>query len=71
MNPGTINADFDIVAVHGLGAIPDITWEENKSGVNWLSDNAMLPNLISKAGSCDLDTTHCGSERLRLERSYL
>lgn len=39
----------DIVAVHGLGAIPDITWTEKKSGVNWLSDETMLPRAVPEA----------------------
>ncbi|KAL4919605.1 hypothetical protein BDW62DRAFT_178723 [Aspergillus aurantiobrunneus] len=39
----------DIVAVHGLGAIPDITWTEKKSGTNWLSDETMLPKAVPEA----------------------
>jgi hypothetical protein len=38
-----------VVAVHGLGAIPEITWKEKTSGVNWLKDKAMLPSVISNA----------------------
>ena len=38
-----------MVAVHGLGAIPEITWKEKKSGVNWLEHEAMLPNAIPEA----------------------
>lgn len=49
MNPGPVNATVDIVAVHGLGAIPDITWKESKSGVNWLSDPQMLPSRTPEA----------------------
>jgi curved DNA-binding protein CbpA len=49
MNPDLDDAHADIIAVHGLGAIPDITWRENKSGVNWLSDKAMLPSATPKA----------------------
>ena len=35
--------------MHGLGAIPEITWKEKTSGVNWLKDKAMLPSVISNA----------------------
>lgn len=49
MNPELVNATVDIVAVHGLGAIPDITWKESKSGVNWLSDPQMLPSRTPEA----------------------
>ncbi|KAK7739590.1 hypothetical protein SLS63_001936 [Diaporthe eres] len=49
MNPGPVNPTVDIVAVHGLGAIPDITWKESKSGVNWLSDPQMLPSRTPDA----------------------
>jgi hypothetical protein len=38
-----------VVAVHGLGAIPEITWKEKTSGVNWLKDRAMLPSAVPKA----------------------
>lgn len=49
MNPGLVDAAVDIVAVHGLGAIPEITWKDSKSGVNWLSDPRMLPSLTPEA----------------------
>lgn len=51
MNPNLDNSDakVDIVAVHGLGAIPDITWKDSISGVNWLSDPCMLPALTPNA----------------------
>jgi len=38
-----------VVAVHGLGAIPEITWKEKTSGVNWLKDKTMLPSTVPKA----------------------
>ena len=38
-----------MVAVHGLGAIPEITWKEKTSGVNWLRDKTMLPSAIPNA----------------------
>jgi hypothetical protein len=49
MNPHQKNALVDIVAVHGLGAIPDITWKERTSGINWLSDEKMLPSATPHA----------------------
>jgi curved DNA-binding protein CbpA len=49
LNPETTNAAVDIVAVHGLGAIPEITWKDSKSGVNWLSDGEMLPKSVPEA----------------------
>ncbi|KAF1921215.1 hypothetical protein BDU57DRAFT_41802 [Ampelomyces quisqualis] len=49
MNPQVNNSCVDIVAVHGLGAIPDITFKERDSGVNWLSDNGMLPSATPRA----------------------
>lgn len=49
MNPDLVNPTVDIVAVHGLGAIPDLTWKESKSGVNWLSDPQMLPSRTPEA----------------------
>jgi curved DNA-binding protein CbpA len=49
MNPETIKTSVDIVAVHGLGAIPEITWKEKHSGVNWLADPAMLPMAVPDA----------------------
>lgn len=50
MNPEHSDAAaVDIVAVHGLGAIPDITWKDSVSGVNWLSDANMLPALTPEA----------------------
>ena len=38
-----------MIAVHGLGAIPEITWKEKTSGVNWLKDKAMLPSAVPNA----------------------
>lgn len=51
MNPSLdpAAAKVDIVAVHGLGAIPDITWEDSASGVNWLSEPLMLPAVTPEA----------------------
>lgn len=49
MNPDHPDAMVDIVAVHGLGAIPEITWKDSPSGVNWLSDAHMLPALTPGA----------------------
>ncbi|KAH7400986.1 hypothetical protein DE146DRAFT_677647 [Phaeosphaeria sp. MPI-PUGE-AT-0046c] len=49
MNPTQGNVLVDIVAVHGLGAIPDITWMERKSKVNWLCHEAMLPSAVPNA----------------------
>jgi hypothetical protein len=49
INPGSQNIRVDIVAVHGLGAIPDITWRDNKSGVEWISNPEMLPKSTPEA----------------------
>jgi hypothetical protein len=49
MNPEQEDARVDIVAVHGLGAIPDITWKERVSGINWLSHKDMLPRAVPEA----------------------
>ncbi|KAI9691166.1 MAG: hypothetical protein M1822_008786 [Bathelium mastoideum] len=38
---------IDVVAIHGLGAHPDDTWSKN--GVNWLSDQEMLPAVMPEA----------------------
>ena len=38
-----------MVAVHGLGAVPLITWNEKRSGVNWLKDDHMLPGKLPQA----------------------
>ncbi|KAH7085259.1 hypothetical protein BKA63DRAFT_499273 [Paraphoma chrysanthemicola] len=49
LNQERNNALVDIVAVHGLGAIPNITWCERKSGINWLSQETMLPSATPQA----------------------
>jgi hypothetical protein len=49
MNPLQNNALNDIVAVHGLRAIPNMTWKERISGMNWFSHETMLPNAASQA----------------------
>ncbi|KAH3977201.1 hypothetical protein HBI56_048280 [Parastagonospora nodorum] len=49
MNPKCTDVYVDIVAVHGLGAIPDITWKERISGINWLSHETMLPSATPQA----------------------
>jgi hypothetical protein len=43
------NVNVDIVAVHGLGAIPEISWKDSRSGVTWISHEAMLPKMIPDA----------------------
>jgi len=56
------SAKVDIVAVHGLAAIPDSTWVAHTGGnesvaggnartrrVNWLQDADMLPDLVKEA----------------------
>ncbi|MCJ1465981.1 hypothetical protein MMC07_004600 [Pseudocyphellaria aurata] len=37
----------DIVAIHGIGADPDKTWE--LGNVNWLNDPQMLPSIVPEA----------------------
>lgn len=46
-----MDVSVDIVAVHGLGAIPEITWRDSTSGVGvtWLSDERMLPKEVPEA----------------------
>ncbi|KAH7094910.1 hypothetical protein FB567DRAFT_556321 [Paraphoma chrysanthemicola] len=38
-----------IVSYSRLGAIPNITWCERKSGINWLSQETMLPSATPRA----------------------
>ena len=38
-----------IIAIHGIGASPDNTWESKKEGVNWLKDPDMLPKVAPQA----------------------
>ncbi len=49
LNPDLEDPLVDFVAVHGLGAIPDITWREQQSGTVWLLDEDMLPAAIPRA----------------------
>jgi curved DNA-binding protein CbpA len=49
MNPETTDPSIDIIAVHGLGAIPEFTWKAKGTGVNWLSDSRMLPPAVPEA----------------------
>lgn len=39
----------DLVAVHGLGALPSKTWVERNSKVNWIESEGMLPSELPKA----------------------
>ncbi|KAH7137368.1 hypothetical protein B0J13DRAFT_597107 [Dactylonectria estremocensis] len=41
--------DVDIVAVHGIGVDPKVTWVHKPSGVDWLEDKSMLPNDVKTA----------------------
>ncbi|XDG03867.1 hypothetical protein ABKA04_003482 [Annulohypoxylon sp. FPYF3050] len=43
------DADIDIIAIHGVGAKPDNTWEDRESKVNWLTDDSMLPAALPTA----------------------
>lgn len=49
LNPTLEERRVDVVAVHGLGAIPNITWKEKTSGINWLSHEDMLPKAVPEA----------------------
>jgi curved DNA-binding protein CbpA len=49
LNPERVDVCVDIVAVHGLGAIPEITWKDSKSGKTWISDSEMLPKSVPEA----------------------
>ncbi|KAI1662004.1 hypothetical protein F4813DRAFT_343179 [Daldinia decipiens] len=43
------DCDVDIVAIHGVGAKPQYTWEDRGSKVNWLTNPTMLPAALPKA----------------------
>ncbi|KAI0881995.1 uncharacterized protein GGS22DRAFT_181385 [Annulohypoxylon maeteangense] len=55
------DSDIDIIAIHGLDTKSPDTWiwkdpkNPSKSGVNWLQDKDMLPNLVGRARifTCD------------------
>jgi hypothetical protein len=38
-----------VVAVHGIGAHPKITWTHKKTGINWLAHETMLPAALPRA----------------------
>ncbi|KAH4194133.1 hypothetical protein HBI44_148440 [Parastagonospora nodorum] len=46
MNPKQTDFGVDLVAVH---AIPDITWTEHSTRINWLSEDTMLPSATPQA----------------------
>ncbi|KAI5923916.1 nacht nucleoside triphosphatase [Camillea tinctor] len=61
-----IEADIDIIAIHGLDANSPDTWIWKKNpkdpeelGVNWLADEHMLPSVIGRARifTCDWPAT--------------
>jgi hypothetical protein len=69
----TGNTCVDIVAVHGLGAIPEITWKDSKSSVNWLSDSTMLPKVVPEARIMRFgyDSLWLGKEPIRTKLSTI
>lgn len=73
LNSKTANVCVDIVAVHGLGAIPETTWKESKSGVDWLSDSDMLPLAVPEARIMRFgyDSLWLGKEPIRTKLSII
>ncbi|KAI9771574.1 MAG: hypothetical protein M1839_002767 [Geoglossum umbratile] len=73
LNPETTDTFVDIIAVHGLGAIPEITWRERNSGVNWLADPAMLPKAVPDARIMRFgyDSLWLGKEPIRTKLSTI
>ncbi|KAI1087795.1 hypothetical protein F5B19DRAFT_474093 [Rostrohypoxylon terebratum] len=43
------NPDVDIIAIHGMGAKPENTWNDRESKVNWLTHATMLPAALPQA----------------------
>ncbi|KAI1210128.1 uncharacterized protein F4807DRAFT_70597 [Annulohypoxylon truncatum] len=41
--------EVDVLAIHGIGATPEYTWVDRESGVSWLSDSTMLPDVLPNA----------------------
>ncbi|KAK8113454.1 hypothetical protein PG984_013980 [Apiospora sp. TS-2023a] len=48
-HPKDEDVEYDIVAVHGIGAYPATAWEHRKTKVNWLSESTMLPAKLPRA----------------------
>ncbi len=73
MNPRTTKTSVDIIAVHGLGAIPEITWKEKHSGRNWLADSEMLPKAVPEARIMRFgyDSLWLGKEAIRTRLSTI
>jgi hypothetical protein len=73
INPETQNVRVDVVAVHGLGAIPDITWKDKKSGVEWISNPEMLPKAVPEARIMRFgyDSLWLGKEPIRTRLSAI
>lgn len=46
LNPDETDPAVDLIAVHGLGALPDKTWIDSESNTNWLKD--FLPKDLPK-----------------------
>lgn len=73
MNPEMTKTSVDIIAVHGLGAIPEITWKEKHSGKNWLADAEMLPKAVPEARIMRFgyDSLWLGKEAIRTRLSTI
>ncbi|KAK7935970.1 hypothetical protein PG985_001465 [Apiospora marii] len=48
-SPDLDDAEYDIVAVHGIGAYPRTAWEHRETKANWLRDSNMLPSELPTA----------------------
>ncbi|KAI1774405.1 armadillo-type protein [Hypoxylon cercidicola] len=72
-HPNSANTDIDIIAIHGLDTNSSKTWtwkkdpkDENEPGVNWLTLDCMLPNVVGHARifMCDWPSSLLESNRL-------
>ncbi|RSL85435.1 hypothetical protein CEP52_016143 [Fusarium oligoseptatum] len=41
--------EVDVVAIHGIGALPSNTWTHPKTKVNWLEEKSMLPAALPRS----------------------
>ncbi|RSL38063.1 hypothetical protein CEP53_015212 [Fusarium sp. AF-6] len=41
--------EVDVVAIHGIGALPSNTWTHPKTKVNWFEEKSMLPAVLPRS----------------------